>query len=277
MRAGPGHEALAVGCEERRRDQDHRVVAGARRVDDRRDRGGVADHELMKQLLGERRRHGATIERGADTALTPRSRPYTFDVFQISVLGPVEVRRDGQLVPVPAGKTSELLVRLALEAGLFVRADRLVDDLWADGCGQHAPQHAAVEGRQAAPGARRSVGDRQRRRRLHARRRAVRGRCARRVARRAPPRPSCSTPATTAAPPTCARRRWSVYRGDVLQAAGDGDWVAPHRARLEEARMKLVETQFSARLRLGDVGRRDRRAGSGGGDVPATRRACGSC
>ena len=54
-------------------------------------------------------------------------------MFQISVLGPVEVRRDGRLVPVPGGKTSELLVRLALEAGLFVRTDRLVDDLWAAG------------------------------------------------------------------------------------------------------------------------------------------------
>jgi hypothetical protein len=52
-------------------------------------------------------------------------------VFQISVLGPVEVRRDGRLVPVPGGKTSELLVRLALEAGVLVRADRLVEDLWA--------------------------------------------------------------------------------------------------------------------------------------------------
>ena len=61
-------------------------------------------------------------------------------------------------------------------------------------------------------------------------------------------------PATTAAPPTCARRRLAMYRGDVLQAAGDGEWVTPHRARLDEARMKLVETQFSARLRLGDVG-----------------------
>ncbi len=46
----------------------------------------------------------------------------------------------------------------------------------------------------------------------------------------------------------------TLFRGDVLPAAGDGDWVHPHRARLEEARMKLVETQFSARLRLGDVG-----------------------
>ena len=45
-----------------------------------------------------------------------------------------------------------------------------------------------------------------------------------------------------------------MYRGDVLAGAGDGEWVAPHRARLEEARMKLVETQCTARLRLGDVG-----------------------
>ena len=47
------------------------------------------------------------------------------------MLGPVEVRRDGQLLSVPGGKTSEVLVRLALEAGVFVRTDRLVDDLWA--------------------------------------------------------------------------------------------------------------------------------------------------
>ena len=48
-----------------------------------------------------------------------------------------------------------------------------------------------------------------------------------------------------------------LYRGDVLQAAGDGDWAGPHRARLEEARMKLLEIQFAARLRLGES-RRDR-------------------
>ena len=47
------------------------------------------------------------------------------------MLGPVEVRRDGRPLPVPAGKTSELLVRLALEPGDLVRADRLVDDLWS--------------------------------------------------------------------------------------------------------------------------------------------------
>ena len=67
--AGPGHEAVAVGGEERGRDQDHRVVAGARRLDDRGDRRGVADHELMDQVLGVRWRHGA--QRRA-TALTLR-------------------------------------------------------------------------------------------------------------------------------------------------------------------------------------------------------------
>src|SRR4029079_12162899 len=35
---------------------------------------------------------------------------------------------------------------------------------------------------------------------------------------------------------------------------GDGDWAAPHRARLDEARMKLIETGFAARLALGDGG-----------------------
>ncbi len=44
-----------------------------------------------------------------------------------------------------------------------------------------------------------------------------------------------------------------LYRGDVLQAAGEGEWVTTQRARLEEARTQLLEIQFTARLRLGDV------------------------
>ena len=49
----------------------------------------------------------------------------------MAVLGALEVTRDGRHVAVPAGKTSELVVRLALEAGELIRADRLVEDLWA--------------------------------------------------------------------------------------------------------------------------------------------------
>ena len=45
-----------------------------------------------------------------------------------------------------------------------------------------------------------------------------------------------------------------MFRGDLLAGAGDGDWVIPHRARLDATRMQLLETGCSARLRLGDSG-----------------------
>ena len=46
----------------------------------------------------------------------------------------------------------------------------------------------------------------------------------------------------------------TMFRGDVLAGAGDGEWVIPHRARLDAARMQLLETGCSARLRLGEAG-----------------------
>ena len=65
------------------------------------------------------------------------------------------------------------------------------------------------------------------------------------------------------------------YRGDLLQRAGD--WAAPHRARLDEARMELIETQLSARVAArgaGDViGELEVRRG----DVSRIRKVCGSC
>jgi hypothetical protein len=71
---GTGDEAVAVavGGKQRRRDQDHRVVAGARRRDDCRDRLGVTDHELMEELLREWWRHAVSVDGGADAALTAR-------------------------------------------------------------------------------------------------------------------------------------------------------------------------------------------------------------
>ena len=51
-------------------------------------------------------------------------------MLTISVLGPTELRRDGVRIPLASGKTTELLVRLALDAGVTVRADRLIEDLW---------------------------------------------------------------------------------------------------------------------------------------------------
>src|SRR6478752_4569477 len=52
-------------------------------------------------------------------------------MLEFLVLGPVEVRRDDKPLAIPGGKTAELLVHLALAAGAPVRADRLLDDLWA--------------------------------------------------------------------------------------------------------------------------------------------------
>ena len=59
-----------------------------------------------------------------------------------------------------------------------------------------------------------------------------------------------------------------LYRGDVLQAAGDGDWVDPHRARLEEARMTAPRDPVRGAVAARRRRRRDRRAGGGGRDVP---------
>jgi predicted ATPase/DNA-binding SARP family transcriptional activator len=183
----------------------------------------------------------------------PLARSYAHGVLRISLLGALEVRRDGQLLPMPGGKTSELLVRLALEAGAVVRADRLVEDLWAD-----AAAHTRRNTLQSKVAKlRRALGD--------------------------PPviassdggysiavEPSEVDALAALAEVVTASRLFdagddlgaaelcastlTLFRGDVLQAAGDGGWVEPYRARLDEARMKLVEVRLSARLRLGDVG-----------------------
>jgi predicted ATPase/DNA-binding SARP family transcriptional activator len=167
-------------------------------------------------------------------------------VLEISVLGPVEVSRAGRGVPVPGGKTAELLVRLALDAGRPVSADRLLDDLWAgaptrrntlqskvarlrralgdppllDGAYRLAVQPAQVDALRtladAAEAARRlEAGDATGARELGA----------------------------------AALRR---MHGELLPDAGD--WAGPWRAQLEEARARLLETQLGARLRLGETG-----------------------
>jgi predicted ATPase/DNA-binding SARP family transcriptional activator len=146
-----------------------------------------------------------------------------------------------------------LVVRLALEAGVFVRADRLVDDLW--GAGGLSTRRNTLQSKIAM--LRRALGDPP----------VIKSRdggyaltvdssdvdalatlgfaaTASRLLDTGDDRGAAELSASTL----------KLYRGDVLQSAGDGDWVNPHRARLEETRMKLLEIQFAARLRLGDVG-----------------------
>jgi predicted ATPase/DNA-binding SARP family transcriptional activator len=174
-------------------------------------------------------------------------------VLSISVIGPVEVRRAGRLISVPAGKTSELLVRLALEAGSPVRTDRLVEDLWGDDSvrtSRNTVQSKIAKLRRALGDPPVIVGGD--------------GGYTLNVdpfdvdALAAPTRAAeagalLDSGDDQGAADLCASTL-QMFRGDLLAAAGDGDWVIPHRARLDEARMQLLETSCSARLRLGDSG-----------------------
>jgi predicted ATPase/DNA-binding SARP family transcriptional activator len=168
-------------------------------------------------------------------------------VFEISVLGPVEVRRDGRLVPVPGGKTSELLVRLALEAGVFVAADRLVDDLWAGAATRRNTLQSKVARLRRALGDPLVIASGDGGYKLGVEPASV---DALRVLRDAVTASELLAAGDDRGAADVSASALALYRGEV----GDGDWAAPHRARLDEARTKLIETRFAARLRRGDVG-----------------------
>ena len=183
------------------------------------------------------------------------------------MLGPLEVTRDGQRVPVPTGKTSELVVRLALEAGAPVGADRLVDDLWS--AGGRSTRRNTLQSKVAM--LRRAFGDPS----VIASRDggyalAIEPSDVDAIA-------ALGAVATASglleagddrgAADLCASTL-KLYRGDVLQAAGDGDWVDPHRARLEEARTTAPRDPVHGAVAAGRCRRRDRRAGGSGRDVP---------
>ncbi len=157
-------------------------------------------------------------------------------------MGPVEVRRDGVPVTIPGGKTAELLVRLALDAGRTVGADRLLDDLWAGAPTQRNTLQAKVARlRRAIPG-------------------AIEG------AYRLAVDPAQVDALRVLSTAAAAARRLEAgdehgaralsvaaldgFGADLLPGAGD--WAAPWRVELEEARARLLETHFAARLRLSE-------------------------
>jgi DNA-binding SARP family transcriptional activator len=61
-------------------------------------------------------------------------------MIDFGILGPLEVRREGQLVPVRGAKQRALLAALLLRANEIVSTDRLVDDLW----GEEPPEAGAA-------------------------------------------------------------------------------------------------------------------------------------
>ena len=63
-------------------------------------------------------------------------------------------------------------------------------------------------------------------------------------------RPDAPASGDAAAAVDAATDALALFRGDVLGDAGDGDWLQPHRARLDEVRLGLVEDQMAARVAL---------------------------
>jgi len=169
-------------------------------------------------------------------------------VLSVAVLGRVVVRRDGVAAPVPTGRTTELLVRLALEGGRPVRAQRLAEDLWPGGARANTLQVKVSQLRRAlgdptavpgGPAGYALVAD------------AVDALDATRLAAEGAARLADGDPAAAA---TSCRAGLQLFDTEVLPAAGDGEWVAPHRVRLTEVRLRLTEDELAARLALGAAG-----------------------
>ncbi len=168
-------------------------------------------------------------------------------MLTVGVLGPIEARRDGVPLPLPAGKTTELLARLALEAGTRVRVDVLVEDLWAEPTARNTLQSKVSQ-------LRRAIG-----------KDAVVG-SADGYELVLPPEAVDATRAVIMASASAAARArrdpagslgsalegLALFRGDVLADAGD--WAAPHLTRLAEVRLDLLELALAARVDLGGGG-----------------------
>jgi predicted ATPase/DNA-binding SARP family transcriptional activator len=172
-------------------------------------------------------------------------------MLAISVLGPVELRSDGQPLVVPAGKTTEVLIRLALDSTVTVSADRLIEDLW--GVEATATERNTVQSKISK--LRRALGDAAAVSggrfgyTLEVDPSAVDAVEVLRVADAA--RGLLDAGAAAAALESCTRAL-AMFRGAaVLSDAGDGDWLIPYRVRLEEVRLGLVEDQLAARMELG--------------------------
>jgi DNA-binding SARP family transcriptional activator len=60
-------------------------------------------------------------------------------VIEVLVLGPIELRRDGEVVPVPGGKPRAVLAAVVIDPTRAVSQDRPIEALW----GESAPARAA--------------------------------------------------------------------------------------------------------------------------------------
>jgi predicted ATPase/DNA-binding SARP family transcriptional activator len=174
-------------------------------------------------------------------------------VIAVSVLDKVEIHRDGERIAVRAGKTTEVLVRLALEAGVMVRTERLIEDLWADeaiATARNTLQTKVSRLRRALGDAALVTGTKAGYT-LEVDPGAVDALEVLRLGEQASAQRRAGDP--SAALETCATAL-AMFKGEILSGAGAGEWLIPHRSRLEEVRLALVEGQLAARLDLGAAG-----------------------
>ncbi|MGZ4700062.1 MAG: BTAD domain-containing putative transcriptional regulator [Ilumatobacteraceae bacterium] len=171
-------------------------------------------------------------------------------MFRVALLGPVELSRDGVRIPLPAGKTTELVVRLALEGGGTVRSERLIEDLWGDqavSTGKNTLQSKVSQ-------LRRALADPS----------SVRGSPAGyslaidpsavdalEVVRLADLASTLLNAGENGEALRACTSALEMFRGEILADAGDAEWLRPHRARLDGVHERLIEDEIAARLELG--------------------------
>ena len=165
----------------------------------------------------------------------------------VALLGPVEAHRDGRLLPVPAGRTTQLLARLALDAGRVVSADVLLDELWPGARANRNTLQSKVSQLRRALGdasAPEAVGTGYR---LSVPADAVDALAVLdAVAQVAALRGAGDQPGVIR---TCTTAL-GLFRGELLADAAE-PWLQPYRARLAQVRAALAEDLASARLESG--------------------------
>ena len=170
----------------------------------------------------------------------------------MAVLGPVEVHRDEVRIGLPTGKTTEVLVRLALDAGRVVSVDRLIEDVWADAVntGRNTLQSKVSQIRKALQDAELLRGGRG----GYALEIDPSDVDALRVLGLAASATTARRSGDAATAVAAAAEGLALFRGEVLVDVGDSDWLQAQRAQLDEVRMGLLEDLFAARVDLGAGG-----------------------
>lgn len=169
--------------------------------------------------------------------------------MEFSILGPLEVRTDGRVIPIPGAKERALLGLLLVEAGTVVSTDRMIYELWGD----DAPPTALRTLRSHVSRLRRSLPEPERliTRRpgysLEVARDSIDAAVFERLADRA--RRELDQDARSAADGAAAALR--LWKGRALDDLLGFEFAEREALRLEERRVSATELRLDADLRLG--------------------------